>query len=186
MFQNLKSHGYWRYLPGKIWRKGLVLSCGSRIVGVRATDSSILYNSWCVLFHLDRPRDSSLWISYQWVHNDWKHSWKPVFMAKPTVVRIVAIPLDPNNRNQMRHHTATTRLSSCVTEARAPIQLTFKWTKIPAESVSKYWMFHKCTGYREQASHRENSCSLKIISEKEVWRVYSNDSKEALMSSKRI
>lgn len=42
----------------------------------------------------------------------------------PTVVIIVAVPLDPNDRNQMRHRTAATRLSSFVTEARAPIQLT--------------------------------------------------------------
>lgn len=49
MFQNLKSHGYWRCLPGKTWRKGLVPSCGSRIMGIGATDSSIFYNSWCVL-----------------------------------------------------------------------------------------------------------------------------------------
>lgn len=44
----------------------------------------------------------------------------------PTVVRIIAVPLDPNDRIQMRHHTTATHLSSCVTEARAPIQLTFK------------------------------------------------------------
>lgn len=52
----------------------------------------------------------------------------------PTVVIIVAVPLDPNDRNQM-------------------------WNRTAAESASKYWMFHKCTGYREQASHKENSCS---------------------------
>lgn len=44
----------------------------------------------------------------------------------PTVIRIVAVPLGPNDRNQMRHRTAATRLSSCVTEAWEPIQLTFK------------------------------------------------------------
>lgn len=41
----------------------------------------------------------------------------------PTVVRIIAVSLDPNDRIQMRHHTTATHLSSCVTEARAPIQL---------------------------------------------------------------